>query len=436
MGQVILLKKNIFNKMKTLLIVIFIFSSYSYNYAQDLDTLPNYFPGIKGSRYLYLQDSDSYTLNSSSSSIYEKGFYRDTIMNGNYYIVDYSSWLRFDIKKQRIYSFIIYYNVPKDTLFMDFSLQNGQTFYIPSPFAPGFNPATVVSTKYVFFGDTLKAKGFHTINMEMGYNRVYYAKNIGEVFSYSYDGAWGHSYTSRSLIEAEIHTRDSIIKYDDKNAPEILFNPPSELNGDSLKLRVQVKHVYSILYEDKWVNSPRHFIDSVTIYSHYKKDSTIQLEQMRVAFLENSHGDFYTCSLKIYNQMLADGWEFCYKIVAKDKGIFPEYTTVPPEGYFTFGTPPLKTENDASLKIFCLSQNYPNPFNPVTKIQFTVPHNEAVKIKVYDFLGAEITTLVNRELNSGSYEVDFNGKTLASGIYFVRMEAGKFVETKKIVLLK
>lgn len=418
--------------MKTLLIVIFIFSSYSYNYTQDLDTLLNYFPSIKGSRYLFLQNSDSYTLNSSSSSIYEKEFSRDTMINGNYYIVDYSSWLRFDINTQRIYSFIW----GKDTLFMDFSLQNGQTFNCRSPFAPGINPATVVSTNYVFFGDTLKAKGFHTINMSTGYDRVYYAKKIGEVFSNSYDGSWGHSYTSRSLIEAEIHTRDSIIKYDDKNAPQILFNPPSELNGDSFKLRVQVKHVYSILYEDKWINSPRHFIDSVTIYSHYKKDSTIQLEQMREAFLESSHGDFYTCSLKIYDQMLSDGWEFCYKIVAKDKGIFPEYTIVPPEGYFTFGTPPLKTENDASLKIFCLSQNYPNPFNPRTTIRFTIPQNEIVKIKVYDFLGAEIATLVNREMNSGSYEVDFIGKTLSSGIYFVRMEAGKFVETKKIVLLK
>ncbi|MFA4924794.1 MAG: T9SS type A sorting domain-containing protein, partial [Ignavibacteriaceae bacterium] len=72
----------------------------------------------------------------------------------------------------------------------------------------------------------------------------------------------------------------------------------------------------------------------------------------------------------------------------------------------------------------------------VTTIQFSVPQNEMVKIKVYDFLGAEIATLVNKEMNSGSYEVDFNGKTFASGIYFVRMEAGKFVETKKVVLLK
>ena len=93
-------------------------------------------------------------------------------------------------------------------------------------------------------------------------------------------------------------------------------------------------------------------------------------------------------------------------------------------------------DRDVRPSSFSLSQNYPNPFNPVTKIQFSVPQNEVVKIKVYDFLGAEIATLVNREMNSGSYEVDFNGKTLASGIYFVRMEAGKFVETKKIVLLK
>ncbi|MFA6597528.1 MAG: T9SS type A sorting domain-containing protein [Ignavibacteriaceae bacterium] len=104
----------------------------------------------------------------------------------------------------------------------------------------------------------------------------------------------------------------------------------------------------------------------------------------------------------------------------------------------TFTTSGLVGVRDRDVKpsSYSLSQNYPNPFNPVTKIQFTVPQNEMVKIKVYDFLGAEIATLVNREMNSGSYEVDFNGKTLASGIYFVRMEAGKFVETKKVVLLK
>ena len=104
----------------------------------------------------------------------------------------------------------------------------------------------------------------------------------------------------------------------------------------------------------------------------------------------------------------------------------------------TFTTSGLVGVRDRDIKpsSYSLSQNYPNPFNPVTKIQFSVTQNEVVKIKVYDFLGAEIATLVNREMNSGSYEVDFNGKTLASGIYFVRMEAGKFVETKKIVLLK
>jgi len=103
---------------------------------------------------------------------------------------------------------------------------------------------------------------------------------------------------------------------------------------------------------------------------------------------------------------------------------------------YDFTTVGIDDEDLVLANTFSLSQNYPNPFNPVTKIQFSVPQNEVVKIKVYDFLGAEITTLVNREMYSGSYEVDFNGKTLASGIYFVRMEAGKFVETKKIVLLK
>jgi len=104
----------------------------------------------------------------------------------------------------------------------------------------------------------------------------------------------------------------------------------------------------------------------------------------------------------------------------------------------TFTTDKLvKVTNERNLmEDFSLSQNYPNPFNPSTNIRFTVPQTSFVKIKVYDFLGAEVTTLVNREMNPGNYEVALNGKTIASGVYFVRMEAGKFTETKKVILLK
>ena len=85
---------------------------------------------------------------------------------------------------------------------------------------------------------------------------------------------------------------------------------------------------------------------------------------------------------------------------------------------------------------YSLSQNYPNPFNPSTTIKYSVPQSSFVKIKVYNTIGQEIAELVNQELQIGNYEVTFDARNLPSGIYFYRIEAGNFVETKKMILLK
>jgi len=83
-----------------------------------------------------------------------------------------------------------------------------------------------------------------------------------------------------------------------------------------------------------------------------------------------------------------------------------------------------------------LQQNYPNPFNPSTSIQYAISSTQFVTLKVYDLLGREVATLVNEEKTTGSYEVEFNGNNLTSGIYFYKLQAGSFVETKKMVLIK
>jgi hypothetical protein len=87
-------------------------------------------------------------------------------------------------------------------------------------------------------------------------------------------------------------------------------------------------------------------------------------------------------------------------------------------------------------KSYSLSQNFPNPFNPTTKIEYQIPELSFVTLTVYDVLGNEITTLVNEEKSIGSYSVDFNATALPSGIYFYRLQASEFVETKKMILLK
>ena len=85
---------------------------------------------------------------------------------------------------------------------------------------------------------------------------------------------------------------------------------------------------------------------------------------------------------------------------------------------------------------FKISQNYPNPFNPVTKINYQIPKLNYITLKVYDVLGNEITTLVNEEKSIGNYEVEFDGSIFPSGVYFYSLQAGSFVETKKMILLK
>jgi len=85
---------------------------------------------------------------------------------------------------------------------------------------------------------------------------------------------------------------------------------------------------------------------------------------------------------------------------------------------------------------YSLAQNYPNPFNPVTKINFAIPKQGFVTLKVYDMLGREVTKLVNEVKQAGTYSVDFDATRLSSGVYFYKLEAGGFVDTKRMVLVK
>lgn len=85
---------------------------------------------------------------------------------------------------------------------------------------------------------------------------------------------------------------------------------------------------------------------------------------------------------------------------------------------------------------FYLVQNYPNPFNPTTEIRFRIAELGFVSLKVYDVLGNEITTLINEEMPTGEYDVEFNAATLPSGIYFYSLRAGDKFTTKKMVLLR
>jgi hypothetical protein len=92
--------------------------------------------------------------------------------------------------------------------------------------------------------------------------------------------------------------------------------------------------------------------------------------------------------------------------------------------------------NNQIPETFSLKQNYPNPFNPSTIIKYQLPTNNYVTLKIYDMTGKEVATLVNEQLQPGTYEVNFDGSNIPSGVYFYKLKAGEFSQIRKMILIK
>ena len=142
------------------------------------------------------------------------------------------------------------------------------------------------------------------------------------------------------------------------------------------------------------------------------------------------------------------GWRGIYQLLSDSSvlriegywhtGLPPVQTPtsfISPTTYYRVSTWIVKNENEIP-RSFSLSQNYPNPFNPTTTISFTLPTKSFVSLKIFDLVGRELATIVSEEMSAGSYLRQWNAAKMTSGIYFCRMQAGNFIETKKLVLIK
>ncbi len=115
--------------------------------------------------------------------------------------------------------------------------------------------------------------------------------------------------------------------------------------------------------------------------------------------------------------------------IVGDSGIILKTTT----GGNPIGIKPISNNIPSYFKLY---QNYPNPFNPSTTIEFDISQTSFIRLIVYDLNGRELQTLVNEELNAGSYRVSFDGNKLSSGLYFYRLFSDGYIHTKKMVLIK
>jgi subtilisin family serine protease len=182
--------------------------------------------------------------------------------------------------------------------------------------------------------------------------------------------------------------------------------------------------------------------DSTQLF--YREDGTATWNKLAVSkVIEDTTnlGIVYSADLSSTTQFDSAGIDLKFHVVDQS-GNSSEWALEPAFGVGKFrGSNSTDTVSNKIINInlpaaFALHQNYPNPFNPSTFIQYYLPKTCHVTLKMFDILGREVATLVDEQKPAGAYQVTFDGRSLSSGIYFYRLQAGSFTETKKLVLLK
>lgn len=204
------------------------------------------------------------------------------------------------------------------------------------------------------------------------------------------------------------------LNHEMQNQLEITLLSPS---GDSLKIwnrnygiesRDHIITVFddqadSMLVNGKYLDFGPRIKPAVSLNSRFAGENAVGYWKLKITdFDNNSTGWLYAWGIQVNEQVL----------------VGTETNTIEIPQHYT------------------LEQNYPNPFNPSTTIKFSVPVKGLVKLKVFDVLGKAVAVLLNKEMSAGSYNVDFNGAKLSSGVYFYKLETEAFTDVKKMLLLK
>jgi uncharacterized delta-60 repeat protein len=276
----------------------------------------------------------------------------------------------------------------------------------------GYNlPIGAYSIKISSFNDELSKAGFYTGNKSYSYIRR--NAQLTESDKLFFDN--GLSFTNSDLTIKEINLFSVLNETSQEKA--YFFEKISMHSGDSVKIEYPGDDKIKLISYGNQKNYKLTVDLAKQIGFGKFYNESIQLGVNSSHILEPNWIDLTSSQLTIYIDNGNDG-------TIDDTLYVANTVDVKDEGS-------LLTPNQ-----FNLAQNYPNPFNPTTTIQYSIPQRSNVTLKVYDILGNEVATLVNEERARGVYSVNFDASQLASGIYFYRIQAGSFIETKKMILIK
>ncbi len=237
----------------------------------------------------------------------------------------------------------------------------------------------------------------------------------------------GSSWEDRTGILPQRYITDVLA---DKREPAMAYVTISGYNLDETTPHVFRTIDYGNTWDDISGNLPDIPVNSIII--EYDDDSTLYVgTDAGVFFTQNLGISWYVLGTGLPNSPVFDinYHQPTHKLVAGTHGrsLFEiDLSTVTSSN----------NEKDLIVENFKLHQNYPNPFNPTTTIKYSIPSDGFVKLSIFNSIGEEVSTLVNEFKPGGSYEVKIKGDGLTSGVYFYRIQAGSFIETKKMVLMK
>jgi hypothetical protein len=426
--------------MKSLIFVSFVFIFQScFLFSQD------WLPLEVGNKWQYINYS-------WSSTPYDPTVYRyslkytsilsDTLISGiQYFNGLYGSgttgngvWTRYDSLTQQIYVFCDSAAV----LHMDFTLPDSTySGLLSTPYYCGpWIDVGISTSEDSFLNSQVEVKLYQWFEpglMEIDYS-ISYLQYFGILkVESNWHVSGGHlGYSSKRLIQCILNGQN----FSDNYSPEIIIQPDTTLSDSVLNFTFQVKHKYNHIFPEGSPNTSLNFIDSVLFYSFYLKQDTIFNSAIVAQWITGTEN--YQLSVPLDMNLLRNNYKLLYKIESIDKGLVPHKSYSPESGYYIAE---LDTTTDIKEEVskpnrFYLYQNYPNPFNPNTKISWQSPVGSWQTLKIYDVLGNEVATLVNEYRNAGSYDLEFNASKLSSGVYYYKLRAGDFVDTKKMILLK
>lgn|GEM_PF-4763143 len=254
-----------------------------------------------------------------------------------------------------------------------------------------------------------------SINLSLTPNEVYsiITHTSDKIGQYSYDANGWNRYMGYGRINAE-------------DAVHVASGAPATPRGLTIGMglkNLDLKKFYIML---KWnANIEPDF----SLYEIWRKVGTGDWTEIGTSTTNqyNEFDYFYNGTVALY-----------YKVRAKDTDNNYSFFSDVVNGNGTIA-PKAGGEKEIEEKFiaeYSLSSNYPNPFNPSTTINYQIPNNNYVTLKVYDMLGNVVKTLIDGYKTQGNYSINFNASSLSNGIYFYQLKAGSFISTKKMLLLK